>query len=140
LLGGFEVIVGARTVEEDAWRLRKAASLVKLLALAPNHHLHREQVMVVLWPEHGTNASFNNLRQTLHAARRSLDPDPSTVSRYLELRGEQLVLCPGGRLWVDVDAFEGAARDARRSRDPVAYEAALDECCQVHAHNSLMRP
>jgi hypothetical protein len=29
LLGGFEGTVGARTIEEGAWRLRKAANLVK---------------------------------------------------------------------------------------------------------------
>src|SRR5215211_3856523 len=28
LLGGFRVSVGTRTIEKDAWRLRKAASLV----------------------------------------------------------------------------------------------------------------
>jgi DNA-binding SARP family transcriptional activator len=44
LLGGFEVTVGARTIEEGAWRLRKAANLVKLLALDAGNRLHREQV------------------------------------------------------------------------------------------------
>ena len=34
---------------EKAWRLRKARELVKLLALAAGHRLHREQVMDVLW-------------------------------------------------------------------------------------------
>src|SRR5438874_2119397 len=36
-------------VPETAWRLKKARELVKLLALAPGHRLHREQVMDVLW-------------------------------------------------------------------------------------------
>ena len=36
LLGRFEVRVGSLTIGEDGWRLRKAASLVKLLALAPD--------------------------------------------------------------------------------------------------------
>ena len=35
LLGGFRVSVGPRSIEGEAWRLRKAASLIKLLALAP---------------------------------------------------------------------------------------------------------
>jgi DNA-3-methyladenine glycosylase II len=39
MLGGFSVSVGPRTVEEGGWRLRKAASLIKLLALAPGHRL-----------------------------------------------------------------------------------------------------
>jgi DNA-binding response OmpR family regulator len=54
LLGGFEVMVGARTIQEDAWRLRKAANLIKLLALASGNRLHREQIMYTLWPNLGS--------------------------------------------------------------------------------------
>ena len=60
MLGGFRVSVGSRTVEEGAWRLRKASALVKLLALAPGHHLHRERAMNLLWPDHGRRAAANN--------------------------------------------------------------------------------
>src|SRR5215218_1281581 len=76
LLGGFQVSVGERIIEGNEWRLRKAASLLKLLALAPNHRLHRERAMDLLWPELGLRAASNNLRQTLHVARKSLHPDP----------------------------------------------------------------
>jgi len=48
LLGGFKVSVGSRIIEGDKWRLKKAATLLKLLALDPGHSLHREQVMDVL--------------------------------------------------------------------------------------------
>ena len=127
LLGEFRVSVGTRTVEEGAWRLRKAAALVKLLALAPGHHLHRERAMDLLWPNLGRKAAANNLSQALHAARRALGPDDAqAASSYLASRGEQLVLCPGGELWLDVDAFEEAAATARRSREPAAYRAALN--------------
>ena len=50
LLGQFRVAVGRRDVPEAAWRLRKGQSLVKLLALAPGHRLHREQLEEALWP------------------------------------------------------------------------------------------
>jgi DNA-binding SARP family transcriptional activator len=36
------------------------------------------------------------------------------------------VLCPGGNLWVDVEAFEEAAATARRAKEPTTYRAALD--------------
>src|SRR5215204_3915091 len=126
LLGGFRVSVGSRAIGQDAWRLRKAASLVKLLALAPGHRLHREQVMEALWPNLGLRAASNNLRQALHVARRTLHPDPAVASRYLSLGGEQLALCPEGHLEVDVGAFEQAAATARRSREPAAYRAAIE--------------
>src|SRR5918993_145704 len=50
LLGGFRVSVGDRIIEGSEWRLKKAANLIKLLALAPQHRLHRERVMELLWP------------------------------------------------------------------------------------------
>ena len=43
LLGGFSVTVNGQPVP-DRWRLRKAKTLVKLLALAPGHRLHRDIV------------------------------------------------------------------------------------------------
>jgi predicted ATPase/DNA-binding SARP family transcriptional activator/DNA-binding CsgD family transcriptional regulator len=124
LLGGFEVAVGPRTIEEGAWRLRKSANLVKLLALAAGNRLHREQVLHILWPELGISAASNNLRQTVHTARRTFDPSIGT--RYLASRDESLVLCPESSLWVDVDAFEDAARAACRTRESAVYRAALD--------------
>jgi DNA-binding SARP family transcriptional activator len=89
LLGGFSVTVGDRKVDENAWRLRKAASLLKLLAVAPGHRLHRERAMDLLWPEAGKKAASNNLRQTLHVARKILHPDPEIASRYLNLQGSK---------------------------------------------------
>jgi len=126
LLGGFQVWVGSRTIEENVWRLRKAASLVKLLALSPGHRLHREQVMDALWPDLGKKAASNNMRQTLHAARRAFEPNLAVSSRYLNLQDESLSLCPRGELWVDVEAFEATATTARRTRDPAACRAAIE--------------
>jgi predicted ATPase/DNA-binding SARP family transcriptional activator/DNA-binding CsgD family transcriptional regulator len=124
LLGGFRVWVGPGVIGEDEWRLKKAANLIKLLALAPGHRLHREQLMEALWPDLGTNAASNNLRRVLHSTRKTLDPTGS--SRYLASEEGWLALCPGGTLWVDVEAFEEAAATARREREPAAYRAALE--------------
>lgn len=126
MLGGFRVGVGPRTIEENDWRLRKAASLVKLLALAPGHRLHREQAMETLWPGSGRRSASNNLRQALHYARRTLAPDPGEGSLYLRSEGESLVLGPPGGLRVDVETFEAAALSAQRGREPAAYASALD--------------
>ncbi|MGH3148052.1 MAG: BTAD domain-containing putative transcriptional regulator, partial [Rubrobacter sp.] len=97
---------------------------MKLLALSPNHRLHREQVMDLLWPDAARRVASNNLRKVLHATRRVLDR--AEGSRYLSSQDEQLVLCPDGDLWVDVEAFEEATATARRGKDPAAYRTALD--------------
>jgi predicted ATPase/DNA-binding SARP family transcriptional activator/DNA-binding CsgD family transcriptional regulator len=127
LLGGFRVSVGSRTVGEDGWRLKKAKSLLKLLALAPGHRMHREHALDLLWPDSGSESQVNNLRQALHAARRALKPAPGASSNnYLQLLGDQVALCPEGDVWVDVRAFEEAATTARRVGEPPAYRAAID--------------
>jgi predicted ATPase/DNA-binding SARP family transcriptional activator/DNA-binding CsgD family transcriptional regulator len=124
LLGGFRVSVGSRIIEGNEWRLRRAAALVKLLALAPGHRLHREQAMDVLWPDSSRRAASNSLRNTLHAARRILDS--AMGARYLASEDESLVLCSQDDLWVDVEAFEQAAAIAQRTKEPAAYLAAIE--------------
>ena len=123
LLGGFRISVGSRIVEGDAWRLRKAASLVKLLALAPQHRLPRERAMELLWPGSGGRAASNNLRGTLHAARKALG---ERGSDHVASEDGTLLLCPQGELWVDTEVFAETASAARRSRNPAAYRMAID--------------
>ena len=128
LLGGFRVCVGSRTIERTGWRRRSAANLVKILALADGHTLHRDRATDLLWPDlRDEKAQANNLHRALHFARRALVGDASNeVSRYLRLRADLLTLCPDSPLWVDVDAFEEAAATVRRTREPSAYRAAIE--------------
>src|SRR3954470_6766230 len=115
LLSGFAASVDGVPVPETAWRLKKARELVKLLALAPGHRLHREQAMDVLWRDRGPAAAANNLHQAVHVARRALGPGA------IEVRDELLSLAAD----VDVDQLLRAAVYARRVRTPAAYAAAL---------------
>jgi predicted ATPase len=115
LLGGFAAAIEDVPVPETSWRLKKARELVKLLALAPRHRLHREQVMDLLWRDRGPAAAANNLHQAVYVARRALG------AGAIEVREEFLYLVAD----VDVDRLEGAAADARRLGTPAAYGAAL---------------
>ncbi|MGH2355926.1 MAG: AfsR/SARP family transcriptional regulator, partial [Chloroflexota bacterium] len=92
LLGSFRICVGDRPVGESAWRLRKAKTLIKLLALAPGHRLHREQVAAVLWPDLDSAAASNNLKQALHIARRALEPSPADAGPAAGPAGHPLPL------------------------------------------------
>src|SRR5688572_29039016 len=102
LLGRFRVLVGDRPVAETAWRQRKPAALVKLLALAPAHRLHREQVLEALWPELDPEAAANNLRGALHHARRQLEAAGAAPGLFLVRAGDTLALGPPDRVAVDV--------------------------------------
>ncbi len=126
LLGRFQVAVGDRIIEDRAWRRRKAASLVKLLALAPRHRLHREEILEYLWPGQDPETAGANLRVVLHAARRALQSGDAQGQTFLLAIGDGIVLQPDGEARVDVEAFERAAADARRSGDFASYRVALD--------------
>ena len=106
LLGGFAAEAGGAPVPDSAWRLRKAKELVKLLALADGHRLHREQAMDKLWPDRGPDSAANNLNQAVHAARRALGADAITLlDGVLRLEAD-----------LDVEEFELAVAEAQRDR------------------------
>ncbi len=103
LFGEFRVAVEGHEVPTTAWSRSKARSLVKLLALAPGHRLHREQLMDWLWPDLPPDAAAANLRKAIHFARRAMG------SGAVRVRND-VVRLEATTLWVDVDQFEAAAR------------------------------
>ena len=126
LLGVFSVSVGDRILAEDAWRLRKAKTLIKLLALAPERRLHVEQAAELLWAGRDRDSARNNLHQAIFAARRALDSIGLDGSRYLELREELILLGPEDPVRIDAVAFEELAAAARERGEPGAYRSALE--------------
>ncbi len=112
VLGRFTVVVDGKPVPGDVWRNRRAADVVKLLAVAPDHRLHREQVMDVLWPDLPADAAGANLRKAVHYARRALGSADA-----VRCEGRLLTLWPAGVLDVDLDRFERAADVALASGD-----------------------
>ncbi len=127
LLGQFRVAVAGRRVEESDWPRRKARQLLKLLALAPQHKLHRDQVMESLWPESKVRSATNSLNKTVHMLRRVLEPDlaSGSESRFLTRDADQIALKPD-TLWIDVEAFEKLAKSALESQDAMVHESALE--------------
>src|SRR5262249_29482346 len=99
----------------------------KLLALTPGHRLHREQLLDALWPDLEPEAAVNNLHKTLYVARRTLEPElpPAGPSAYLPFQDDLVTLTSPRTLWVDVEAFQGAAMSARQACTPDAYRSAI---------------
>lgn len=126
LLGAFSVTLSGDVIPDDAWRLRKAKTLVKLLALAPERRMHADQAAELMWPDREPAAARNNLHQAIFAARRALASIGLDGHRCLELHDDVIVLCPDDGVRIDVVAFEEAAASAREERAPVAYRAAFD--------------
>ena len=91
LLGGFSIRVAGEPADRG-WRLTKAKTLVKLLALAPRHRLHRDQVVEILWPGTDVRTSANNLHQVVHTVRRTVG------AGAIELNHDTVQLGPDGGL------------------------------------------
>jgi DNA-binding SARP family transcriptional activator len=115
LLGRLAVTVDGTAVEGGAWKSRRAAQLVALLALAPNRRLAAEQVMDALWPDLSPAAARANLHKTATLARQAMGSKESVV-----LRGDLVSLWPSVEVKIDVEEFETAARRALGSDDPEA--------------------
>ena len=120
LLGRFAVTVDGVPVGEVGWRRRHAAAIVKVLALAPGHRLHREQVIDLVWPGDTIAAAVPKLHKAAHFARRAIG-----VPDAMLLRGDQVVLCPGANITVDAVRFEELARRALAGEDAAAAGQAL---------------
>jgi DNA-binding SARP family transcriptional activator/tetratricopeptide (TPR) repeat protein len=120
LLGRFAVTADGVPVGEASWKRRHAAAIVKVLALAPGHRLHREQVIDLVWPGDTIAAAVPKLHKAAHFARRAIG-----VPDAMLLRGDQVVLCPGASITVDAVRFEELARRALAGDDAAAAGQAL---------------
>lgn len=114
-LGRFEVQQGARRIEAHAWHQRRAGELFRLLLVAPEYSLGREQVIEALWPDREPGAATAQLHQATSALRRVLEPDlpDKFPSRYLLFDEGVVRLCLPPGSWVDHVVFTQLARAQR---------------------------
>ncbi|MGZ6869524.1 MAG: AfsR/SARP family transcriptional regulator, partial [Frankiaceae bacterium] len=127
LLGGFEVSVEDRRLPHSAWRLRKARTLVKLLALQPSHRLHRDRVVEYLWPDLGVDAARNNLHQVVHAARRAFSTLGVDGASMLGLQDDLVVLGAGSQVVTDVETLQADMARVGASGDAAALAGVLGQ-------------
>ncbi len=118
-LGPFTLEVGGRTLTHGDWRSKRALRLLLLLLARRFRWVPRDVIMEALWPEADPEKADNNLRQTVHILRRTLEPDLKETrdSRYIRLRNESWRLDPCGRYGYDVQRFEATLREGDALRD-----------------------
>src|SRR3982751_2335341 len=128
LLGGFGVRVNGASISEQAWTRRSAKLLVKLLALSPQHQLHREQIIDLLWAEQDPETALNSLNKAIYMARRALEPTltKGSASRFIATRKQLVALDSEAEYFVDVEEFERHAQACLRKNDIDAGKRALD--------------
>lgn len=119
LLGGFSVSIDGRPLEDATWQHRRAADLIKLLALSPHHRRSREQVIDTLWPDLAGDAGGNNLRKAVYHARRALQHEDAVL-----LDAGYVILWPHRHISTDAAEFESAATAALDSSDRALCQTA----------------
>ncbi|MGO4536619.1 AfsR/SARP family transcriptional regulator [Leifsonia sp. 2MCAF36] len=122
LLGGFSVAVDDDVIPGGEWHLKRAADLVKMLALAARRRLPREQVIEALWPGGDPARSAVNLRKVAFETRQILGRSDGIV-----LEDGLVELAPDHRVLTDVDEFTAAAARALASGDPADCRAAASQ-------------
>jgi DNA-binding SARP family transcriptional activator len=120
VLGGFEVAIEGVPTPARGWAQRNTASLVKILALAPGHRLHRERVMDLLWPDDDPARTAPRLHKAAHFARRATGRMDAVV-----LRGDIVRLFPDAAVTVDALRFEQLSAIAVAEKDPLVAREAL---------------
>jgi DNA-binding SARP family transcriptional activator/pimeloyl-ACP methyl ester carboxylesterase len=118
MLGSFAVEIDATPVDAAHWRRRAGANLVKVLALAPNRRLHREQIFDQMWPELSPAEAAPRLHKAVHLARKALGADA------IDTNGDMVQLFPAADVRIDVVDFELAATAALDLGDDI--ESALE--------------
>lgn len=119
VMGTFGVVVDDVPTVSRGWT-RRAAALVKVLALAPGHRLHREHTMDLLWPDVPPSRCAPRLHKAAHLARRVAGRPDAIV-----LRDDVVWLFPEAEVTVDAIRFEQLARAAVANHDPDAAREAL---------------
>lgn len=114
LLGEFAVTLNDLPLPPRAWR-RDSASLVKVLALSPAHHLDEAEVLSRLWPSLPLAEGRAALHRAVKDARKALHDD-----RAVTVEGQRLRLWPHGELWVDAHAFTARAKHSRNIENRAA--------------------
>jgi DNA-binding SARP family transcriptional activator/tetratricopeptide (TPR) repeat protein len=102
LLGGFEVRRGGHVLRPPAGRPEMAIRVVA----AAGGRVHAEELIAILWPDAGTDAGRNRLKNLLSRLR-------SAIGDVLVRDNDTVALASGSQ--ADADDFEIEARQALRS-------------------------
>jgi len=86
---------------------KRAADLLKLLALSPKHTLHRDQLVEMLWPGKAPEVGANNLYRAIHDLRAVIGEERVTFRQMVAELHDAIV---------DVDVFEAETRSPDNER------------------------
>lgn len=94
VLGPIVVRIDGPTLDDAAWRSRKAREVLVVLAVAGAGGLTRDEVIEAVWPEREPKRGRTLLRTALAEIRRVLEPgrQPGERSRFVVTQANRIVL------------------------------------------------
>ena len=104
ILGRFEIVREGQVLRAAGWSRRKAASLMKYLAI--QKRLLKDQAIELCWPDSDPDLGANNLYRTLHELRQTLNKYLGENSAERIFQFEDGVLALDESVRVDALAFE----------------------------------
>lgn len=125
-LGPFRVWRGLYEIPTEAWGRTRARRLFQLLIVHRRRPVHREEILEALWRDRDPRSAALELRVTLHALHRALEPtrQPGRPPFYVIREGEFLRLNPHATFHIDADLFTALLARAQE-REPFAPDEAL---------------
>jgi len=133
LLGRFEILREGRNLRADEWPRRKAAALIKYLAI--QKRLVKDQAIDLFWPESDFDSGANNLYRTLHDLRQTLNKSLGEDTSDLLFKFEDGVLSLNESVWVDALEFEHLCSTLTKNQD--VRIASLEEALALYKGDLL---
>ena len=109
--GGFRVQLADEQVDLGSLRPR-ARALLRLLALTPEHDVHRERLVDALWPGVDLSVGTRRLQVAVSSVRQLLEQNGLPGADILTRHGDAYRLALPAGSTVDIRSFESALRDA----------------------------
>ena len=108
-LGGFRIWREGLEVGPAAWGREKALHLFQFLVTYRQARMHKEQIIVLLWPQADLDTGDRDFKVALNALTRAIEPEraPRAASRFV-LRVEGTYQLNPQEMDVDADRFEAA--------------------------------
>jgi len=113
-LGGFAMSVAGRNVDETKLKPMERA-ILHLLAMRAGKAIHREELIVALWPDADIETAKHRLQVGLSSIRRMLDAHGQGSHLVVREADSYRLDLPSGSE-ADVVAFEAAISQARRAQ------------------------
>jgi DNA-binding SARP family transcriptional activator len=140
LLGGFELTVGGKPVDQFAVRPR-ARKALHMLALHVGRPVHRDVLAQAVWPDSRPDAALRSVHVAISSLRHLLEPAAERGQSLLLPRlGDSYSLSLPGGSYCDLLDFEAAlatARTARLSGDLAAERTNLRSALNCYGGDLL---